>query len=463
MELRLKTLLEQAQFTKYKGKGYDAAEVDDFLDRATAMAAKVETQLTESMARPGGGSGPTNAEVQAEVNRRVEARLAELKASGGPAAAPDTAAAERAAEDTAEQAHRTLLLAQRTADAAVSEARHKAEQLLADAHDRSTSTITEAETAGIRLRAEGQTEAQRERQEARSRLGEEIRQLETVRETLGADIAALERHLEEQRGRLSSSIGDLQRLLDDPAGFRVGPAPVLVDPAVPDLSVEGPEPDAGAATGEERGSAGNPASEPAADETTDTAPSGDGDGDRASRVTAGTASSTPTQDRLDTADPAGPAGDARGAPADRASGSGDPTDRVVLPGGGQAPAGVVQPGAGQPGELGRGSTQRVQPEGSLLTATASSGVDVGDVNDVDHRASALPDWAEAGPTTSPKPVDLDLTTAETDPQPSDDAFLAELRKAMSDEKPLGPRPVTPADQAAMFGEDRPGWRFGRRR
>ena len=44
----------------------------------------------------------------------------------------------------------------------------------------------------------------------------------------------------------------------------------------------------------------------------------------------------------------------------------------------------------------------------------------------------------------------------------DDAYLAELRKAMTDESPLGPRED---DDAPMFddGEEPPKSRFGRRR
>ena len=48
MELTLKRLLEQAEFTRTK-RGYDTDEVDDFLDRAVAMATKVEARLTQAI------------------------------------------------------------------------------------------------------------------------------------------------------------------------------------------------------------------------------------------------------------------------------------------------------------------------------------------------------------------------------------------------------------------------------
>jgi hypothetical protein len=55
----------------------------------------------------------------------------------------------------------------------------------------------------------------------------EIIALEESRDGLRADHGILERHLEEQRLRLRSSIGDLQRLLDDPGRLRVASAPSL--------------------------------------------------------------------------------------------------------------------------------------------------------------------------------------------------------------------------------------------
>ena len=73
MELTLKRLLEHAEFKKYRGKGYDPTEVDDFLDKAAAMAGKVEVQLTQALeqAKAGGGPSASPADIDAEVERRV--------------------------------------------------------------------------------------------------------------------------------------------------------------------------------------------------------------------------------------------------------------------------------------------------------------------------------------------------------------------------------------------------------
>jgi DivIVA domain-containing protein len=130
MELTLKRLLEHAEFKKYRGKGYDPTEVDDFLDRAAAMAGKVEVQLTQALEQAmaaGSGTGapaePDPAAIEAEVERRLAERVAAT-----PAAGPSE-------EETASQAQRTLVMAQRTADAAVREAREDADKLLTAAKE----------------------------------------------------------------------------------------------------------------------------------------------------------------------------------------------------------------------------------------------------------------------------------------------------------------------------------------
>ena len=232
MELTLKRLLEQATFTKTR-KGYDQDEVDAFLDRAVAMAAKVEIKLTEAMeaaksAPPAaapvadtGTGGPSQAAIEAEVERRVSARMAAVQ-SLGPSE-----------DDTAEEVKRTLVLAQRTADAAIREAREDAAKLLADAQERAAAVTADAEAEATSLRSDLAAELAREREAARAPLTQEIAGLEGTREALKSDVSVLERHVSEQRGRLRESVADLQRLLDQPGGFRVAPSPALLEATAP--------------------------------------------------------------------------------------------------------------------------------------------------------------------------------------------------------------------------------------
>ncbi len=384
MELTLKRLLEQAEFTKSRGR-YDAQEVDELLDRAVAMAAKVEARLNQAIEEAEAAGGPSPDQIEAEVERRVAARLAEA----GPSPAQE--------EAVAEEALRTIKLAQRTADAAVKEAREEADALLADARGRAEALDAETETRAAEARATLEAETVAERERARQVLAQEIAEIEGVREALRTDAALLERHVQEQRTQLRNAIGELQRLLDDPAGFRLPPQPDLADPEVPDLSPDPTGPEAAA---------------PAAPEPAE----------------AETAADVDAEPIEEAAEPAAEAHE---------------PDEVVIGG---------TPDAGPP-------------------ALA--------FDEVDHEAPGLDDAVEGGPPTAPVDVvelDLDLPAEEAaDATPArslptsgsgdeEDAFLAELRKAMKDDEPLGPR-----DAAALpphedlFEDDRRSWRFGKRR
>lgn len=213
MELTLKRLLEQAEFNQVRRGGYDRDEVNALLDRAVAMATKVEAKLTETLDQARSGSGPSAAEIEAEVQRRVAASLADRpRERGGPSD-----------EEQTEQVARALLMAQRTADQAVAEARKDADRIRSEA---------ESEAAVARTDLAGRLEAERVR--ARKRIRTEIAELESVRESMRTDIGLLERHVEEQRNQLRSSVGELQRLLDDPAGFHLAPAPETTDSPEPE-------------------------------------------------------------------------------------------------------------------------------------------------------------------------------------------------------------------------------------
>ncbi len=413
MELTLKRLLEQAKFTTYKGKGYESAEVDAFLDRAAAMAGKVEVQLTQAMDKakaPGGTTGPDPAAVEAEIERRVAERMAQRGGGGGE-------------EEAAEEARRTLLMAQRTADAAIRDARSDAEKLMGDAEERANTLVAEAEARSQSIRSEGESTATKERNDARRRLAEEIHELEDVRESLRSDTETLERHVDEQRTQVGSAVAELQRLLDDPAGFRVAPVPTLRDPQVPDLSPE-PEPEPAEPVAAEPVSAPEPESLPGPAGAQAAPP----DADQSPDSKALDASTTPDGGAGKPADPIGWAEDAEASPQAEAP-SAAHVDRL--------PAPALVPDLGEGFEA------------------------------VDHEAPGPPVLrpADSGPPTAPvDAVDLQLGGPPEDSSADDDAFLAELRKAMADDEPLGPREgIDHGDHGDLFDDDRRGWRFGRRR
>ena len=403
MELTLKRLLEHAEFKKYRGKGYDPTEVDDFLDRATAMAGKVEVQLTQALeqAKAPGGSGPDPAAIESEIAHRVAERVA------AEIAARPTGPSE---DETAQEAQRTLVMAQRTADAAVREAREDADKLLAAATEQADALLADAEARASALNADAdarssavnaesderaaaskadvEAEAAAERREARQRLATEIGELEGIRESLRSDVSVLERHVGEQRTQLGSTLAELHQILDDPSGFRLAPAPALGDPEVPDFSdLDEPEPAV-------------VASEP---------------------VAAAPVEDTPPEPVVAEVAPV-PEPEPEPEPAD------GPDDEANPPSTPQALA----------------------------------------FDEVDHEAPGLEDTPDAGPPTAPvSVVDLGFPPDDRSKRPEDtdeDAFLAELRKAMADDQPLGPRDTEdlPHTDAVFEDEDRRSWRFGRR-
>ncbi len=353
MELTLKRLLEQAEFTQSR-KGYDQNQVDDFLDRAVAMAAKVETRLTQAIeqAKKAGSPGPapeaaglTPADVEAEIQRRIAEYVA------GAATAP----ASPTEDESAEEVRRTIVLAQRTADAAIREAREDAAKLLAEAQERAASLHAETDAASASAKATLAAEVDRERQAAHDRLAAEIGELEGSRDALRSDVTVLEGHVEKQRSQLGGTVAELQRLLDDPAGFRLAPIPALLDPELPDFTPPAPDPEAE-------------------------------------------------------------------------------------------------------------STPQEEPDQALS------------FGDVDHDIPGRIEIRDGGPPTAPvSAIDLGFAPAAPEAAPAsgegEDAFLAELRKAMADDEPLGPRdhldagPTGPGGLVKPFDEDddRWSWRFGKRR
>ena len=399
MELTLKRLLEQAKFATTR-KGYDQDEVDDFLDRAVAMATKVEAKLTEALAKPKATTGdapsseapaptmgPGTPEFEAEVERRVKTRLAEAPAlAARPVADHEEAAAEAVS--------RTLVLAQRTADAAVAEAKAEAEAILLGANEHSQALTAEANEAARIRRETAEKETEAARAEAHARLSGEIGSLELARDGLRGDVSLLESHVEEQRAQLRSTVAELQRLLDDPAVFRLAPSPALHDPEIPEFAPVEPKPRAEAEP--ELDSESDAPSEPAGEPEAETE-----------------------------------AGDEPPALAFQAT---DP--------------------AGEPAR-----SDAASPNGVLI-------------EDFDHESPGTDDPAESGPPTAlVSAIELGIEPpssgpVSSDPGNGDDAFLDELRKAMADEEPLGPRDsdsMGSPDASFLDDDDRRGWRFGKRR
>ena len=211
-------LLLEAKFAPAR-RGYDMNEVDDFLERCAE------------------GLDVLLARLRAEFDRaeRAEAALLELRASGGAPSAPVaeptvdvtpddeppavTQPVPEPAPVRAEEPMRILIAAERTAEAAVADARAEAERIRAEAESGASTTRREAETIHARSRAEAEAEARRAGDDARRSIESEVLALRQDRDLLSEDVRSLRSWLDAQRDRLRTTAQDLQRLVDDPAAL----------------------------------------------------------------------------------------------------------------------------------------------------------------------------------------------------------------------------------------------------
>jgi DivIVA domain-containing protein len=146
--------------TRFK-PGYDEDEVDSFLDEIESELRRLisdngelraRTRTTTPLAEPPSqqplSSEPEEPETPVTTasasSEREEAETPVTTASASPSTAPEPAPTE-AADDGQQAALRTLLLAQRTADEAVAEARAEAEQIRTEAREHAEQVRREVE------------------------------------------------------------------------------------------------------------------------------------------------------------------------------------------------------------------------------------------------------------------------------------------------------------------------------
>lgn len=187
--------IRNVQFRE-KVRGYHPSDVDAFVASVAEAFERLERRVKEA-----------------------ESRLAETESrASGSAEAEDSL-------------RRTLILAQRTADAAVQEAREEAAQLMAEA--RAQRDAAEVELVEIRQRIADAAE-----DEGRtSRL-----RFEEQRAALQADVDALEAHLGRERERLRIYFGDqLRRVEEGQPGMAARPEMTAPVSTASERTIETPE------------------------------------------------------------------------------------------------------------------------------------------------------------------------------------------------------------------------------
>ena len=164
---------------------------------------------------------------------------------GKPPAAP---AAEPA--PNMDSITKTLVMAQRTADATLAEARDEADGIRKEASERAESILAEAKAQGAQMITAAEQEALRTGEVTRSKVAAEVEALEARRSALSDDVDALSGHVTAQREQLASTVLVLNQALEHP-GLQDVPKPTLsappADPPGPAL-VPLSEPDTGPPT-----------------------------------------------------------------------------------------------------------------------------------------------------------------------------------------------------------------------
>jgi cell division initiation protein len=218
-------------------RGYNRDQVDDFIERVAAAVSTLQDRLRKMTERA----------------VRAEQRSQEGNEADGAA-------------------RRTLVLAQRTADATVAEAKDTAARLIAQAQEEARAIMLAAETVSETMPA------------AEPSARAEIADLEVTRSRLQADVAALESHVTDRRARIKGLLDELQRRVDEGLEGRIAQWPSLDERILtdePDETVDLAEyydDDTGLISIDDAPVATSPEEDPAtSDETSDNEPDEEGE------------------------------------------------------------------------------------------------------------------------------------------------------------------------------------------
>ena len=197
-------------------KGYDPDEVESFRTQVAAAVETAQNQATAMEAR----ARAAVAKLQ-EVSQQVAGGTREavaLTSHGG---------------DT-EMISRTLLLAQRTADTTIEEARSQADGITAQAREEASRVLDSARTMASTTIEDSRAEARRALEDEHVRAENEVQSLLARRDFLLGDVDHLEQYLQSQRERLRDAAVQLQELVDRvPGGLGEMRRPLLSASAEP--------------------------------------------------------------------------------------------------------------------------------------------------------------------------------------------------------------------------------------
>ena len=233
-------LLEDVEFRE-KFRGYDPEEVDDFLERvAVAFAqlhekvrdvtdqvesANARTARAEARARDSSDTDDTLRRTLVLAQRTADAAINEAEESAAAIVAASEAQARQhyaAAEDHASHVTAQAETASRAsavqAEAEVAEklrlADSQSQATLAGAREQASRLLVDARQKSDRMVVDAESAAIRHAQEKLARLTEEVGVLERRRDALVHDVHALDAHAALHRDRMSTLLGQLREVVE---------------------------------------------------------------------------------------------------------------------------------------------------------------------------------------------------------------------------------------------------------
>lgn len=174
-------------------RGYNKDDVDEFLERVAAGIELLQERVREAAARA--------AKAEAELSH-AQPRVADTQFQPAAPAAPATPPAQRDPDD--HSITRTLLLAQRTADLAVSEA-----------HQQATEVITKARAQAGTMVSQAEEKVRRMTEEATIEVRADLDRLSGTRAALQEDVDNLQRYLAAERARVHASFSEALRWVEE--------------------------------------------------------------------------------------------------------------------------------------------------------------------------------------------------------------------------------------------------------
>ena len=185
-------------------KGYDPDEVDAFKEDVATVVETVHSQAIAMEARA----------------RAAVAKLHEVSQNAPTSAAADEREPEGFSASDNDRITRTLALAQRTADAAVAEARSESAEIVAKSQDEAERLLSNARALAAKTIDDSRAEARRAVEGDRVQAENELQSLLARRDFLLSDVDHLEHYLQAQRERLRDTAVALQEMVERvPAGL----------------------------------------------------------------------------------------------------------------------------------------------------------------------------------------------------------------------------------------------------